>query len=291
VTAMKAWFERARACVPRLELVDEVLHATNKAVLLGGSLDGTDVVAKLLVGTDPFWRGRFAAEIDAYRTFDVAPPPVPAPRLLAADPEAGVLVVTRLPGRPVSLDRYPGELDRHDVRVMLAAARDLRGWSAPDGVFATVWDYAYRFGRYRTEYGLLDARDEAVLNALATAAGPMRLAHGDLLPANVLLAPGGLLTGVLDWEFTGRFLPGLDAALLWLVLGHVPGARHDAEYLAGASAPERAGLWVNVATLCVRELRIHTELPDGQRRAARLPYLRATWDTVRARVHELAGDL
>lgn len=291
MTAVKTWHDRAQECVPDLQLGDEVVYRTDKAVLLAGTVDGTAVVAKLLVADDPFWHTKFAAEIDTYRAFAMAPPPVPAPRLVAADPDAGVLVVTRLPGMPVSRERYPTALDPEGVRVMLDAARDLQGWSAPESAYATVWDYPHRFYRYRTVYGLLDARDEAALNALAAAVGPTRLAHGDLLPANVLQAPGSVLTGVLDWEFTGRYLPGLDAALLWLVLGQLPDARHDAEHLAGTGVPAQAGFWANVATLCVRELRSHGELPDGALRAARLPYLRATWDTVRARVHELAGQV
>ena len=107
----------------------------------------------------------------------------------------------------------------------------------------------------------------------------------------MLRAPGGVLTGVLDWEFTGRFLPGLDAALLWIVLGHLPDARQEAERIAGPGVPEQAGFWTNVAALCTRELRIHGELPDGPPRAARLSYLRSTWDTVRVRIRELAGRL
>lgn len=291
MTAVKTWLDRARACVPGLDLDDEVMHHTDKAVLLSGTLGDTAAVAKLLVDADPFWRAKFAAEIDTYRAFEEAPPPVPTPRLLAADPDAGILVVTRLPGGPVSRDRYPTRLQLDDVWVMLAAVRDLSAWSAPDGLYPVVWDYRHRFYRYRTEYGLLDERDEATLNALAGAAGPMHIAHGDLLPANVLHSSGGVLTGVLDWEFTGRFLPGLDAALLWIVLGHLPAARHEVEQLAGGSVSQRAGFWANVATLCVRELRTHGELPDGPLRAARLHYLRATWDTVRARVRELAGTL
>lgn len=282
--------DRARTLCPGLR-VDAVLHRTDKAILLSGVLDNVDVVAKLLIDADPFWQTKFTAEIDTYRAFETAPPPVPAPRLIAADPDVGVLVATRLPGEPVSRDRYPTQLSTAGAAPLLQAARDLQQWSAPDDLFPVVWDYPHRFARYRTEYGLLDARDEAALTTLAEAAGPMRLAHGDLLPANVLGAPGGVLTGVLDWEFTGRFLPGLDTALLWLVLGHLPTARHDAEQLAGDSVPQQAGFWANVATLCVRDLRTHGELPDGPLRATRLPYLRATWDTARARVHELAGQL
>ena len=292
---LTAWQDRARACLPDLQVADEVLHRTDKTVLLAASLDGPAVVAKLLVNDDPFWRAKFAAEIHTYRAFALAPPPVPIPHLWASDPDAGVLVVTRLPGRPVSGKRYPAALRPEAVGVMLEAAKKLRGWSAPDGVFATVWDYPHRFHRYRTDFGLLDAHDEAALNALAAAAGPMRPAHGDLLPTNVLHTPdpstGPHLSGVLDWEFTGWFLPGLDAALLWLVLSQLPDTQQAAELLAGDSFAERVGFWTNLATLCVRELRIHAELPDRPLRAARLAHLQTTWQDVRARVAELAGQL
>ena len=289
-TAMaQALYDKARACCPGLR-VDGILHRTDKAVLLAGVLDSTDVVAKLLINADAFWHGKFAAEISTYRAFTLAPPPVPAPRLLAADPDAGVLVTTRCAGAPVARDRYPTRLTAVRAAALLQAAQALRSWTAPPGVFAQVWNYPDRFRRYRAEYQLLSDRDEAALNTLAAAAGAMRLAHGDLLPANVLHA-GRTLTGVLDWEFTGWFLPGLDAALLWILLGHLPDAREQAEQLGGATLADRAGFWANVATLCVRELRTHGELPDGPLRTQRLAYLRTTWDTAQARVHELARQL
>ena len=106
-----------------------------------------------------------------------------------------------------------------------------------------------------------------------------------------MLHAGRTLTGVLDWEFTGWFLPSLDAALLWILLGHLPDAREQAEQLGGATLADRAGFWANVATLCVRELRTHGELPNGPLRTQRLVYLRAAWDTARACVHELARQL
>ncbi|MDQ1292332.1 MAG: hypothetical protein QG608_210 [Actinomycetota bacterium] len=281
--------DRAKAVCPGLR-TDAVLHHSAKTVLLAGALDDVPVVAKVLVTTDPFWRARFAAEIATYRAFAVTPPPVPAPRLLAADPDAGVLVTTRLPGDPVATVRYPTHLDDTGAAPLLQAARDLGHWSAPEGMFPTVWDYPHRFHRYRTVYGLLDTADEAALTALVGIAAPNRPAHGDLLPANVLHQAGGV-TAVLDWEFTGLFLPGMDAALLWILLGHLPAARRDAEHLAGNDLPHQAGFWVNTATVCVRELRTHRDLPDGPLRASRLAYLQATWDIVQARVHDLARRL
>lgn len=278
---------RVRQLCPDLR-VEALLRRSDKTVVLAGVLDGIEVIVKLLIGSDSFWQDRFTAEINTYTAFESAPPPLPAPRLIAADLGAGILVATHLPGDPASPDRYPDNLDSTSVRVMLQAGAAPTQWAAPDNVFAPVWDYPHRFARYRTEYGLLDAHDEAALNALAAAAGPLQPAHGDLLPSNVLRSPAGDLTGVLDWEFTGRFLPGLDAALVWLVLGRLPTVRHQVELLTGNSVPQQAGFWANVTTLCVRELRTHTELPDGPLRTTRLPHLTMAWQTAQARVHELA---
>jgi hypothetical protein len=107
----------------------------------------------------------------------------------------------------------------------------------------------------------------------------------------VLSAPGEGLSGVLDWEFTGWFLPGLDAALLWLLLGRIPSVRSRVEQLVDDGPAAQAGFWCNVATVCTRELRTHRELPPGPIPAERLEYLSRTWDDVRVRVRDLARDL
>lgn len=174
---------------------------------------------------------------------------------------------------------------------MLQAVETLTHWSVPEGMLIPVWNYAHRFERYRSEYGLLDVRDVVVLNALTATAGPLRPAHGDLLSSNVLNSCSGVLTGVLDWEFTGLFLPGLDAAMVWLVLGKIPTVQARVERFVGDEISQQAGFWVNVATLCVRELRTHAELPDGPLRPARLRYLAKVWRTARARIHDLAAVL
>nr|WP_269326833.1 aminoglycoside phosphotransferase family protein [Kineosporia mesophila] len=248
------------------------------------------VVVKVLLDDSPFWQAKFAQEITAYRVFEEHPPPVPAPRLVTADPDAAVLVMTRLLGTPISHDRYPDDLSVEQVGALLEAADDLRTWSAPAGAFPVVWNYPDRFTRYRA-YQILNERDQAALNVLAKAAGPMRLAHGDLLPGNVLSAPGAGLSGVLDWEFAGLFLPGLDAAVLWLLLGRIPTVRQRIEQLVGDEPIAQAGFWCNVSTICTRELRTHREIPAGPVRAERLAYLTRTWADVRGRVGALADDL
>jgi hypothetical protein len=181
--------DRLRAVAPDVTAI-EVLRRSAKGVVLAGSHAGMPVVAKLLTSRTPFWQQRFAAEITAYEAMAMAPPPVPAPKLIAAVPEAGVLITTRLPGTPVAVDRYPSALTAARAAPLVDALWALSRWTMTAESFAPVWDYPERLNRYRDEYGLLTGRETGQLNALLTVAAPMQPAHGDLLPANVLHAYG-----------------------------------------------------------------------------------------------------
>jgi Phosphotransferase enzyme family len=220
-------------------------------------------------------------------------PPVPAPRLLAADPDAGVLVVTRVPGVPVSADRYPGPLPGPTAAMVLQTAAALASWRPPAGLFAPVFDYPDRFSRYQ-RLGLLADDDVAALTTLSAVAGAQQVAHGDLLPANILRQPAGdpaeaaTVTGVLDWEFTGLFLPAFDLALLWVALAATPEARPRIEAAVGVDPDQLAGFWVNVAMVATRELRTHAELPPGPLRETRLAARAATWAHARDQLHAAA---
>src|SRR5690554_4142339 len=116
---------RIRAALPDAD-VDTVLHDNGKALVLSGTVAGQRAVVKVLVDPDPFWAGKFAAEITTYRAFEVAPPPVPVPKLLGAD--AGVLATTWLPGVAVHPDRYPPHLDPTSVELLIEVASRLATW-------------------------------------------------------------------------------------------------------------------------------------------------------------------
>jgi aminoglycoside phosphotransferase (APT) family kinase protein len=276
--------------------VDAVLHHTGKTLVLAAKIGERRAVVKVLADPDPFWTAKFQAELDTYQAFETAPPPVPVPRLLAVDPDMGVLAITRLPGTPIHPDRYPAKLGDDAVRLLVDTAVRMQSWHVPAALFTPVWDYPARYTRYQG-LGLLDQDDVTALTALTTIAGPpTRMAHGDLLPANVLYQPAvdgrpAAVTGVLDFEFTGRFLLCLDLALLWVLLGGVPHARRLVTAAIGADPQERAGFWINVAMVCTRELRTHGELPPDHRLRARLPHLTASWAQARKRLHDTAGRL
>jgi aminoglycoside phosphotransferase (APT) family kinase protein len=283
---------RVTATMPDID-VDGVLHRTGKTLVLAATLAGQRVVVKVLTDPDRFWRDKFATELAAYRAFEVAPPPVPVPRLVTADLNVGVLATTRLPGAPVSDDRYPERLADPLVGLLVDTAAALRGWQTPAGLFAPVFDYPARYTRYHG-LGLLDDTDVAALHALTPVAGPLRTAHGDLLPANVLHRPAtgrfpAMVTGMLDFEFTGLFLPCFDLALLWVLLAATPTAHHRIEAAVGTDPGELAGFWINVAMVATRELRTHGELLPGHPLRARLGGLTTTWARVRTRLRDAAG--
>jgi hypothetical protein len=276
----------ARACCPGL-VVDGVLHRSGKSLVLSGSVNGTLVVAKLLTSAQCLWRTTFAREVRAYTAFASAPPPVAVPCLFARDTEAGTLVLERIEGEPAATDRYPGPLPTATTAAILTAATGLRAWQPPPGVFAPVFDYPDRFERYHRK-GLFDGGDLLCLTAALSRVGAtMEFAHGDLLPANVRLAISGPV--LLDWEFTGFYLPAFDLAMLWVLLGATEGIRRSIEQLLGDDPRVEAGFLINLACILTRELRMHSELPDTPERAHRLHVLAQDWSTVRDRLHAFTG--
>ena len=138
----------------------------------------------------------------------------------------------------------------------------------------------------------LAARRDAlrrVLSILIARSGePWQLNHGDPLPSNLLY--DGSRCGLIDWEFTGRYLAGFDLALLRTVLLHTPDAARGIGERVAAQGIETP-FAVNLAMVLTRELRLHHELPGDHPHRGRLPLIAAAWDNTRRRVHTLAGDV
>jgi len=117
---------------------------------------------------------------------------------------------------------------------------------------------------------------------------PWQLNHGDPLPGNMIRLPGGEWA-LLDWEFTGLFLPGFDLAMLSVLLAGTPGAADFVSDLASRAGHEDAYL-VNLAVVLSRERRIHLQLPANHPlRLARLPVIDAAWARARERLLAAAG--
>jgi Phosphotransferase enzyme family len=276
------------AVAARLGLRDvTVLRRSGKTLLSAGDLAGRPVVVKLLLDGSEFWQARWRHEIGIYRAFAQEPPPVRVPALIHTD-GVRLLVLERLDARPLDTERYPGRrLTTGQIEPCLAALRRLSAWRPASGQLAPVWDYPVRVSRYHAAGYLTDADRDALQRLLATCDQAVQICHGDPLPSNLLLfADGGC--ALIDWEFTGTFLPGFDLAMLHTLLGaSTPAARTWIDQTVADAGTEEP-FAVNLALVLTRELRIHRELPDSPMRTRRLELLDAAWARARERLHAAA---
>jgi len=264
-------------------VVGQVLWASDKSLLAHGDYHGRPVVIKALRTGEGFWRVKFDHEIRLYQAFVEYPPPVRVPELVHTDGHR-VLVIEHIPGHPVDGERYPEQPLSADVAdAVLDTVTAFTQWAPPNGVLAPVFDYPDRVERYHRA-GFFDDTDRAALAALLAEVGPVGQAdHGDPLPANLLLAEWGGCV-LLDFEFTGLFVPGFDLAMLHTVLAGTPGTQAGIEALVG-EADIKVPFLLNLAMVLSRELRLHTELPESEFRARRLALLRPQWDAFREYLH------
>jgi streptomycin 6-kinase len=146
--------------------------------------DGTAVVVKAC-----FPDRRFLAEAEALRRFVGRG----AARLLAADPDQGVLLLERLqPGTPLGQVEDDEEATSISARVMAQLWRPV----AQDHPFPSVADWATGLSRLRALFGgttgpiptRLVEQAESLLAALIASQAEQVLLHGDLHHDNVLAA-------------------------------------------------------------------------------------------------------
>ena len=268
--------------------VDQVLRHGGKSVLAGGYVGEQPVVIKMLGDADPLWRLRQRHEIGVYRIFAEHPPPVRVPRLVHTDGES-IVVIERLEGTPLDTGRYPRrELTEQEVHATTGLVRTLHDWWPLPGEFGPVFAYHDRIARYHAAGYFTDSDSRALDRLLARCGPPSQLNHGDPLPGNMLRAPDGEWA-LLDWEFTGLFLPGFDLAMLQILLARTPAAADHIEAIV-AETGHRDAYLVNLAVVLSRELHIHQDLPeDHPLRVARLPVLEAAWQRARDQIHAAAG--
>ncbi|OON77984.1 aminoglycoside phosphotransferase family protein [Streptomyces tsukubensis] len=241
----------------------QVLRRSGRSVLIVGTAGRSTAVAKCLVEQTPAWAEHIRHEIAAYRSFVRHRPPVRAPRLIAADPDNGTLVLERAPGRPIALQRHPIQAPpRADVRAALGAVCRLNAWRPPAGMFGSPLDYATRISRFH-DLGLLTDRDlgdlQKLMHGIAASSGRQgmgQFCHGDALLSNMLLSPSGPV--LVDWDQAGWYLPGYDLATLWTVLGDAPDVRRQISQLAQQAGPAaRDAFLVNLMLILTREIRTY----------------------------------
>ncbi|WP_165990187.1 aminoglycoside phosphotransferase family protein [Streptomyces sp. YIM 98790] len=263
----------AREICPEFSPV-QVLRDSMRSVLLVGMIGRRAAAAKCLLSPNPAMAERMRQEIAMYRTFVRHRPPVRTPRLIAADPGTGTLVMEFVPGRAAAARRHPeSPLAAPDLRAVLGAVHRLNRWEPPAETFAPAIGYPARIARYHAQ-GLLTDRDVSDLQALLhglCARGrrelPRQFCHGGAVPANVLLSPGG--PALVSWDAAGWYLPGYDLATLWAVLGDAPAARRQISQAAQLAGPEsQYGFLVNLMLVLTREIRL---CEQAVQRAMRAP--------------------
>src|SRR5690606_29505610 len=149
--------------------------------------------------------------------------PLPVPRVILSDPDAGVLGYVKLPGRPLAErpvaepGRLAPALGEFLTRLHLAPPERFSALAAPDTQPLTAW-LAEAERHHRAVAAHLPAaarrRIEAFLGG-APPAEPRALAfcHNDL-GAEHVLAEGGTVTGVIDWSDAEIADPAYDLGLL-----------------------------------------------------------------------------
>ncbi|GAA2353442.1 hypothetical protein GCM10009854_34350 [Saccharopolyspora halophila] len=263
-------------------VVDSVLRTSAKSVLATGHHGNQRVIIKTARGTADFWTAKLAHEARLYQAFSESPPPVRVPRPVHTDAHR-VLVIEHVLGAVVDTERYPEQpLDEATVDSVLSAVTGFAHWTPPPGVLQPMFDLPGRVERYHHQGWFAAADRDALHGLLRQLPAPATPAHGDPLPTNLLLDETGIV--LLDFEFTGLFLPGFDLAMLHTLLAATPGAQQRIEQLV-AEQGIRTAFAVNKAMVLARELRLHTELPPGELREKRLEILRPEWERARQRLH------
>ncbi len=267
--------------------VEEMLRHDGKSLLAAGHAGDQPVIVKVLADGDPSWRHRQRHEIGVYQIFAKHPPPVRVPRLVHTDGHR-IVVMERLDGTTLGRGRYPQVLTGPEVLAAVALVGQLHGWQPlPDG-FRPVFGYRNRIVRYHAAGYFTEEDRRALERLLDRCEQPWQLNHGDPLPGNMLRLASGEWA-LLDWEFTGLFLPGFDLAMLSVLLAGTPGAADLLEDVACRTCSEDAYL-VNLAVVLSRERRIHLTLPpEHPLRQARLPAIDAAWSRARERLWVAAG--
>ncbi|MGV9211091.1 phosphotransferase family protein [Micromonospora sp. RB23] len=278
--------------------IDTVLRRTAKTLLARGSFRGEPAAVKYLIDPDPFWAARWRHELDLYEVFGDTTAPIRVPRLLHSDRDR-LLVLEWVDASPVAVERYPErELDAREVDAVLDCITALNEWTYPAARFSPTFDYSQRVARYQAKGYLGEGQREALDSLLARCGAPAQLNHGDPLASNILLTAGRSDSGdeaettavLVDWEFTGLFLPGFDLAMLHTQVGPgTPLIRERIEVIVSETGIE-AAFALNLAVVLTRELRLHHELPENDPTRKRcLPIIEAAWTSASTRLQRIAA--
>lgn len=259
--------DRARAIAPGLVRAEGPVRRSIKSVLVPCTLDGVDVIVKHLFDDGPAWSWYARRELrvlEALAVHDARPLGFRVPRALASG--EAIVVMERLPGRPVAARRHALRPPPARWDALLACVRSIRSWPAGASVVRALADLDHPDGareRMMRQRVLEDPSRpiDWIVEGLARVGAPhreqaraalvahpvARFQHGDLLLRNVL--DDGEMLGLVDWECAGLHAEAWDAALLW------PWAPDPIrEALAFEREPARSAFFACVVFAISREL-------------------------------------
>jgi len=232
-----AWHPSLPAALARAAVERRLMYnPARRAAFLLRPAGGGPVVLKLLSAAEA------PASLRALRAVAASglAERVPMPRLVAAAPAAGALLLDYLPGAPVT-DWTPALLDA--VAHVLAAVHD----TVVDAVPA--WSARRDVAKLDRLVGLLARADPGAAEAVRPAAAaltdrlsapPLRTTtiHRDFTARHVLLVPRGRI-GILDWDSVSTGPPEKDLATLAASLGATAPALLDRYERASGRALQR----------------------------------------------------
>jgi len=262
---------------------------TETSIIVPGRVAGADVVAKHPIDARPFWQARARLEITAYTVIASADaPPVPLPRMLLADQELPLIMLTMMPGSPLGPDRYPvNPLPPAHLDWLLDATGLLHDWHHPAlSAIPADTDHPDQFQALPH-----DLFSPGELSALASEATRLtgrigtQLEHGDPHPGNALVQPGTPLA-LIDLELLAHRLPGYDLGVLWTITGPSPHLRSRITARNGPGPQRQAAFWLSVILVIGREILSHRRNAPTALHRDRLARLLADLEGVRARARQ-----
>lgn len=193
------------------------------------------------------------------------------PELVAADVDAPLLIVTRLPDEPLHPDQYPpaGTVSAAAVTRLPHTLDQLHWWTPGrrPGLFPDDRDSPRQINVLPED--LLTADVKARLIELFSRAGTgLQLNHGDARLGNAI----GTGTALVGLELTAVRWEGFDQAQLFTFLADNPAVRALVSGLPGGRTAQ-AGFWLAVVLVTCREItshRRHADLPGCEHRLALL---------------------
>jgi len=241
--------------------IKRILDSSGKCFVAIGVKEDKPVFIKSLLPNATEWKEKFSHEIALYRLFQQTSPSIKLPQLIYAEENDALLILDYIEGQTLESERYlTTALSSNDIHEILQITKALAAWKPKDISMFSAWNYHERLQKYRKRELFSDKEARHLSNLIDSYKEPFEIAHGDLLLKNIIRTPKQEYV-LIDWEFSGLFMPGFDLALLHTIMFRDKDSRKAIENEVSLNRIELPFL-INKAMIIARETHIHRELPD-----------------------------